>query len=239
MWNPFTKGRSSRVVDEHFVPGKDATLLEAIRAGDANAVHHLVRYEWAARCVAEWGVRSLLDLATGSGYGAHDIAARVPSTKVIGVDYDADAVEQARGRYARPNLEYRFGDATRWGATIGAEVFDTILSFDMLEHVVHREIMMESLARHLRPGGALLLSTPCGTAETVLQPEWVHHRIEYSAASLYDFLRRYFAVVVRPEDHAFPHRDVFDLLTQGPVTYLLHMNPVVCREPIAVQNPYR
>ena len=117
--------------------------------------------------------------------------------------------------------------------------FDAIVSFDMIEHVVHREIMMEGLTRHLAPGGTLLLSTPCGSNEPVLQPDWTPHRIEYSAASLYDFLHRYFAVVVRPEDGAFPHRDVFNLLAEGPVTYLLKMNPVVCRGPIVVENPYR
>lgn len=130
-------------------------------------------------------------------------------------------------------------DATRWAETIGPEAFDAIVSFDMLEHVVHREIMMEGLVRHLSPGGTLLLSTPCGWNEPALQPEWTHHRIEYSSASLYDFIRRYFAVVVRPEDREFPHRDVFDLLAGGPVTYFLKMNPVVCRGPIVVENPYR
>lgn len=250
MWNPLKRlGKAvpveegerpgSRVVDEHFVPGCDMNLRGAICAGDANAVHHLIRYEWAARCLADSPVRTLLDLATGSGYGAHALAGRLASTRVTGVDYDADAIEQARGTYALPNLEYRAGDATRWGETIGPEAFDVIVSFDMIEHVVHREIMMEGLVRHMAPGGALLLSTPCGWNEPALHPEWPHHRIEYSAASLYDFLRRYFAVVVRPEDREFPHREVFDLLAEGPVTYLLKMNPVVCREPILVENPYR
>jgi 2-polyprenyl-3-methyl-5-hydroxy-6-metoxy-1,4-benzoquinol methylase len=241
MWNPL-KGRLralSRNVDEHFVPGRGANLQDAIRSGERDPVHHLIRYEWAARCLAEWPVRSLLDLATGSGYGAHEVASRLPSARVIGVDYDEAAVEHARSRYARPNLEYRVGDATRWAETIGPERFDVIVSFDMIEHVMHREIMMEDLVRHLSPGGMLLLSTPCGELETNLHPSWAHHRIEYSAASLYDFLRRYFAVIVRPEDPAFPHRDVFDLLAEGPVDYFLKMNPVVCREPILVENPYR
>jgi 2-polyprenyl-3-methyl-5-hydroxy-6-metoxy-1,4-benzoquinol methylase len=229
----------SRVVDEHFVPGPGTNLRDAIRAGDANAVHHLIRYEWAARCLADWPVRSLLDLATGSGYGAHDLAVRLASTRITGIDYDPDAIEQARRKYALPNLEYRMGDATRWAETIGSEAFDAIVSFDMIEHVVHREIMMESLVRYLAPGGTLLLSTPCGWNEPQLQPEWIPHRIEYSAASLYDFLRRYFAVIVRPEDPGFPHRDVFDLLAEGPVTYLLKMNPVLCRESILIENPYR
>ncbi len=241
MWNPLKELRKtrSRVVDEHFVPGRDDDLHDAIRTGDANAVHHLIRYEWAARCLVDWPVRTILDLATGSGYGAHELADRSPSTRVTGVDYDTDAIKRARARYSLPNLEYRAGDATCWTETIGPDTFDAIVSFDMIEHVVHREIMMEGVVRHLAPGGTLLLSTPCGHLETVLRPEWVHHRIEYSAASLYDFLRRYFAVIVRPEDPEFPHRDVFDLLAEGPVTYFLKMNPVVCRGPILIENPYR
>jgi 2-polyprenyl-3-methyl-5-hydroxy-6-metoxy-1,4-benzoquinol methylase len=241
MWNPL-KGRGqqrSHNVDEHFVPGRGTNLRDAIRSGERDPVHHLIRYEWAARCLADWPVSGLLDLATGSGYGAHELAARLPATKVTGVDYDVAAIEEARSRYARPNLEYRLGDATLWAETIGPETFDAIVSFDMLEHVAHREIMMEGLVSHLAPGGALLLSTPCGEPETALQPKWVHHRIEYSSASLYDFIRRYFAVVVRPEDREFPHREVFDLLAEGPVTYFLKMNPVVCRGPILIENPYR
>jgi 2-polyprenyl-3-methyl-5-hydroxy-6-metoxy-1,4-benzoquinol methylase len=241
VWNPLKAlgQERSRNVDEHFVPGRGANLRDAIRAGDQDAVHHLIRYEWAARCLADWPVKSILDLASGNGYGAFNLAARVPSTKVTGVDYDAKAVEQARARYALPNLGYRTGDATRWGETIGPERFDAIVSFDMIEHVVHREIMMESLVGHLAPGGALLLSTPCGHLETVVRPVWVHHRIEYSLGSLYDFLHRYFEVVIEPDDREFPHRDVFDLLSEGPVTYFLKMNPVVCRKPIVIESPYR
>jgi 2-polyprenyl-3-methyl-5-hydroxy-6-metoxy-1,4-benzoquinol methylase len=234
---PETFFGNDKVVDEHFVPSSG--LRDAIRAGDANSVHHLIRYEWAARCLAGTPVRNLLDLATGSGYGAYGLAERLPATRVVGVDYDQAAVVAARGRFVLPNLEFRLGDATRWAETVGSETFDVIVSFDMIEHVVHREIMMESLVRHLSPRGSVLLSTPCGANEPVLKPDWIHHRIEYSAASLYDFLRRYFAVVIRPEDIAFPGRDVFDRLAEGPVTYLLKMNPVICREPILVANPYR
>lgn len=241
MWNPFAgliRDRH-RNIDEHFVPARGTSLCDAIRSGEKDAVHHLVRYEWAVRCLGDWPVKNLLDLATGSGYGAHELAARLPSTRVTGIDYDAAAVEGARGRYSLPNLEYRTGDATRWSETIGDELFEVIVSFDMIEHVIHREIMMESLVRHLSPRGALLLSTPCGQLQNDLKPLWVYHRIEYTASSLYDFLRRYFSVIVRPEDPGFPHRSVFDLLADGPVDYFLKMNPIICREPILVENPYR
>jgi hypothetical protein len=120
-------GSKNENIDEHFVTARGINLHDAIQAADETAVHHLIRYEWAARCLADWPLKSLLDLATGSGYGA----------------------------------------------------------------------------------------------------------------SLHDSLRRYFAIIVRLEDPEFPHRDVFDLLAEGPVDYFLKMNPVVCREPIVVENPYR
>jgi 2-polyprenyl-3-methyl-5-hydroxy-6-metoxy-1,4-benzoquinol methylase len=241
MWNPLKsfKEKRSHNVDEHFVPSRGLTLADAIREGNESAVHHLIRYEWAAQCLGDSGAQSILDLATGSGYGAHELAVRLPTATITGVDYDVAAIQEARATYALRNLEYRVGDATRWDETIGPATFDAIVSFDMIEHVLHREVMLESLVHHLAPGGCLLLSTPCGHLETVLQPLWVHHRIEYSLASLYDFLRRYFAVVVEPDDREFPRRDVFNVLADGPVTYFLKMNPVVCRGPIILENPYR
>lgn len=228
----------NRVIDEHFVPGRDTDLPRAIQLGDANAVHHLIRYEWAATCLKDLPVSSVLDLATGSGYGAHAIAERIPSARVKGIDYDAEAIREARHRYSRSNLGFQTGDGTRWGQTIGPQKFDVIVCFDMIEHVAHREILMENVVNHLEPAGMLLLSTPCGWNESNLQPAWPHHKLEYSAASLYDFLHRYFSSVIRPEDGCFPHLEVFDQLGDGPVTYLLKMNPVVCRGPKVLANPY-
>ena len=228
----------SGIVDEHFVPAGGMNLERAIAAGDANAVHHLIRYQWAERHLADVGPGSVLDLACGAGYGSHHLARRLPGTRVLGVDYDAGAIESARKTYRAANLSFAAGDATRWEETIGRERFDCVVAFDMIEHVSHREILAQSVVEHLASGGRLLLSTPCGWDETRLEPEWEFHRIEYSARALYDFLRRYFSRIVRPEDAAFPHREVFDLLSGGPVTYLLKMNPIVCERPILVDNPY-
>jgi len=228
----------SRIVDEHFVPAGAMDLKTAIATGDANAVHHLIRYEWAERYLADIRPASVLDLACGAGYGAHQLACGLPGTRVLGVDYDAGAVETARKQYRATNLSFAVGDARRWEETIGRERFDCVVAFDMIEHVSHREILAQGVVEHLASEGRLLLSTPCAWDDTRLEPEWEFHRIEYSARALYDFLRRYFSRIVRPEDAAFPHREVFDLLNGGPVTYVLKMNPIVCERPILVDNPY-
>jgi SAM-dependent methyltransferase len=226
------------VVDEHFVPNRGLELEEYAKNGDLTGAHHLVRYLWAVEHLREAPPARVLDLGCGSGYGSFTLAGALPDAEVVGVDYDEDAITQAQRAYARPNLRYAQGNPLRWEDDIGVETWDVIVCFDVLEHVDHREIFMESLARHLAGGGQLLLSTPCGRATNELKPGWEHHKIEYSAASLFDFLRRYFREIVGSDNDAFPHREVFVRLHEMGIDYVLFLNPVICREPIVVSNPY-
>lgn len=228
-----------RVVDEHFTPGAELDLEAYISAGDLTGIHHLTRYHWATEILREHApLESLLDLGCGSGYGAFLLATELPSTAVLGVDYDPRAIAEATQRYSLPNLSFAVGDPTDWEATIGSQSFDVVTSFDVIEHVRHRELFLEGLVKHLRPEGTLLLSTPCGAGRNILQPGWEHHQIEFSAASLYDFLRRYFSTVLRSDEAGFPGREVFEQLHARGIEYLLHLNPVICREPIRIPNPY-
>ncbi|MEO8274923.1 MAG: class I SAM-dependent methyltransferase [Thermoanaerobaculia bacterium] len=231
---------SLNVVDEHFTPGAELDLETYIAAGDLTGIHHLVRYQWAREILRTWSpVTSLLDLGCGSGYGSFLLAQALPAVRVLGIDYDPGAVAGASARFPLPNLSFVAGDPTDWKSTIGDGEFDVITCFDVIEHVKHRELMMEGLVGHLRPGGSLLLSTPCGHAANVLVPGWEHHRIEYAAASLYDFLRRYFGRIERSDEAGFPARHVFEELHARGIEYLLHMNPVICSAPIRLPNPYR
>jgi len=83
-----------------------------------------------------------------------------------------------------------------------------------------------------------LLSTPCGGPVNDLQPAWSAHRIEYSTASLYDFLSRYFRTILRPDNGTLPQSNVFDRLQGTGIDYLMRLNPVVCKDPIYISNPY-
>lgn len=227
------------VVNEHFVPALGMELAPYLQRGDQTAVHHLIRYQWAAAVLAQNPPATLLDVACGSGYGSAMLAAALPNATIVGADYDPAGVRYANAHHASSRVSFVEGDVHRWAATIGSRRFDCVVSFDTLEHSEHREIFLENLVRHLAPDGRLLLSTPCGYDENHLKPRWLHHHIEYSSASLFDFLRRYFAVVRRPEDADFPQRAIFDQLHGTPVTYLLQMNPVLCEQPIQFANPYR
>lgn len=231
---------NSMIVDEHFVPNLGLDLESYIKIGDTSGVHHIIRYYWALRVIFDFhSVRSILDVACGAGYGSYLIAKKFQHIHVIGVDYDHEAIRYAQQNYSLSNLEFKFGDATRWKETIGKNRFDCIISFDTIEHINHREIMMQNLVEHLHNDGFLLLSTPSGSINFNLNPEWEHHKIEYSTGSLYDFLRRYFNTVLRPDDSSLPHSDVFSCLNGREIEYLLLMNPVLCKDPIVIENPYR
>lgn len=235
---PIETPTGHRVVDEHFTPAAALDLETYIEAGDLTAIHHLARYLWARELLPH-GATRLLDLGCGSGYGSFLMAEARPEASVIGVDYDAQAVEHARQHHQLRNLSFAVGDPTDWGGTIGGSTFDVITCFDVIEHVLHRELLLEAIAQHLAPDGALYFSTPCASDHNTLRPAWEHHRIEYSTASLYDLLSRYFSEVVRSDDAEFPGRSFFEALHARGVLYELRLNPVICRRAIRISNPYR
>jgi SAM-dependent methyltransferase len=224
---------------EHFVPAQGLDVEAYLAAGNKDAVHHLMRYAWALQVLADRpSLAIVLDVACGAGYGSYQIAKALPQVKVIGADNDREAVERAQQTYVLPNLTYRCGDVQRWSETLGTAVYDVIISFDTIEHVPHREVMLQNVVEHLQPHGAFLLSTPCGYDYTLLEPTWEYHWIEYSAGRLYDFLKRYFQTLLRPDDKSLPHLEVFDRLQGSAVPYLLRMNPVLCTNPLVIANPY-
>ena len=232
MWSRLGRGGT---LDEHFVPGDD-DLAHAIATGDVSAVHHLIRYHWAVAVLTERGPTRILDVACGAGYGSALLAAALPDATVVGVDHDAKAIRQARERYHQPNLTFRVGDVQRWSETIGGDQHDAIVSFDTIEHVAHHELLLLGIVDHLEPGGALLLSTPSARSTVTLEPSWRFHRIEYSAPVLHDLMRRYFRVVLTPDDATLPAAEVFDQLDGTGVSYNRRMNPIVGLEPIRLER---
>jgi 2-polyprenyl-3-methyl-5-hydroxy-6-metoxy-1,4-benzoquinol methylase len=151
------------------------------------AIHHLARYQWATEVLKGTEPGIVLDLACGGGYGAFMLAEALPRHTVVGGDYDPRAVAQAAGDYSKSNLSYRRIDAVTWRDverdTDVGEV-DYVVSFDTLEHLPHREIMLINLVESLSPSGMLLLSTPCRKRENQLFPGWEHHQIEYACTYL-------------------------------------------------------
>lgn len=111
---------------------------------------HLVVYEaLAPRCR---GV--VLEAGCGEGYGADLLAGG--ATRVLALDYDAQAIAHVRRRYPRVAA----ARANLVALPVRDGVVDTVVSLQVLEHLWDQGLFLRECRRVLTPGGALLLSTP-------------------------------------------------------------------------------
>jgi ubiquinone/menaquinone biosynthesis C-methylase UbiE len=114
---------------------------------------HLHRY--AIACQFASG-RTVLDIASGEGYGSNLLASH--AAFVHGVDVAADAVAHAARKYSRQNLRYLQGTAT--AIPLADAAVDLVVSFETIEHLREHDEMMTEIRRVLRPDGTLIISSP-------------------------------------------------------------------------------
>ena len=115
----------------------------------------------AARIIAGWQPRDVLDLATGSGDLALAIQSRLPAAKVTAADFSPEMLEIAREKglshtVLADALQLPFEDAS----------FDCITVAFGLRNMADWDRALSEMARVLRPGGHLLIldfSIPAGT----------------------------------------------------------------------------
>lgn len=101
--------------------------------------------------------KRVLDFGCGSGYGSAAVSKIAAS--VVGVDVAEDAVAYARSHFVHPNLEYQRVDPHQ-PLPFADGSFDTVLSFQVFEHVVDTARYLAEIRRVLVPGGTLVLVTP-------------------------------------------------------------------------------
>jgi SAM-dependent methyltransferase len=129
---------------ERFIPGVQGEIW----------LEHWHRYHFAARWAAG---KRVLDVACGEGYGSALLAAR--ATHVTGVDVSEAAVAHARSAYAgRKNLEFVAASCT--DLPFPDASFDTVVSFETIEHIEPQAAFLDQVARVLKPGGVFVLSCP-------------------------------------------------------------------------------
>jgi SAM-dependent methyltransferase len=113
---------------------------------------HLAVYEWIAARVE--GLR-VIDMATGEGYGAAELARTAAS--VIGVEANPEAYEHARLRYTQPGLSFERALVERYGQP---GMCDAITFLQTIEHVANPVDVLSHFRTLLAPGGAVYVSTP-------------------------------------------------------------------------------
>lgn len=108
--------------------------------------------------------KTALDVGCGAGLLCEPLARM--GAAVTGVDAAPENVEAAKAHAAMSGLtiDYRAGELSEQG--LGK--FDVVTSMEVIEHVTDPAAFIAELARHLKPDGLLLLSTPNRTAASRL-----------------------------------------------------------------------
>jgi len=158
-------------------------------ADDVQMIYeHLARYHLAARIVAG---RRVVDLGSGEGYGAAILAET--AAEVVGVEIDAASVEHSRRTHRRPNLGFVQGSVLD-ARSYGDPPFDVVVCFEVLEHLVEQERLLDTIGEVLAGDGVLFISTPdrdvYSAPGTVPNP---FHVRELSRAEFSDVLSSRFA----------------------------------------------
>jgi SAM-dependent methyltransferase len=102
------------------------------------------------------GPQQIVDVGCGDGSATHLVKRLDPRNTVIGVDWSAMALVQARAR----GLLVIQGGVDAAGLPLPDASADVVIMSELIEHLVDTDSAIEEARRILRPGGILLLSTP-------------------------------------------------------------------------------
>ena len=135
---------SMEFTGERFVPSLQGDLK----------YEHLHRY---ALSIYFGEGKTVLDLASGEGYGSY-ILAQVAKT-VIGIDIDSVSIDYAKNQYSQcTNLQFMVGSCE--SIPLENNSVDLVTSFETIEHHDKHDEMMQEIKRVLKPNGVLILSSP-------------------------------------------------------------------------------
>lgn len=146
---------------------------------------HLRRYELARDLIRNLGAQSVIDMASGTGYGSEMLADK-GDLLYTGVDINARAVDYANRRFG--NEHRQFICASVCDLDIDDEQYDLVASFETIEHVDDSRSLVNEYARMLRHKGQLVVSTPNRLGPT---PYHVH---DFDYAQLAEVLAPHFEV---------------------------------------------
>jgi ubiquinone/menaquinone biosynthesis C-methylase UbiE len=129
---------------ERYIPSLDGQIKH----------EHLHRY---ALCLEFVAGKSVLDIASGEGYGSA-LLARVAES-VVGVDIIPEVIEYAAKQYKKyQNLNFLVGSCD--SIPLPNHSLDVVTSFETIEHHDKHEEMMLEIKRVLKPEGILIISSP-------------------------------------------------------------------------------
>lgn len=138
-----------------------------------------------------WGIGGgkVLDIGTGTGLLAIELARGIPTVEVVGLDLSHVVLELARDNLRKTEVASRVifehGDAQ--DMPFDAETFDLVVSSNTLHLIENPVLMFDEIQRVLKRGGRFLISDFRRSWLGYLTP---HIRASYSPRELEDLLNQ-------------------------------------------------
>lgn len=150
----------------------------------------MANYEFAKRYVSN---KLVLDAGCGARRGAWALAKT--ARKVVGIDYSSKAIEYARRRFSRDNIEYKVMNCCE--LDFPDNTFDVAVSLEVIEHIEDQRRYLSQMSRVLKPGGIYIGSTPQKRLTQLQRGQIVnpYHIKELSLQEYRQLLSSYFAAV--------------------------------------------
>ena len=147
------------------------------------------RHRKVERLIAAGPIESL---NIGCGGGIETLKLLRKGNHVTLAEIDAATAERARERVERngfsDRFEYHVGHVLE--LDLGERQFDQIMMCEVLEHIINDFAVLEKLARWLKPGGRLILTTPTcsygqlGKDQLSIKEDGGHVRVGYDGPEL-------------------------------------------------------
>jgi ubiquinone/menaquinone biosynthesis C-methylase UbiE len=164
---------------------------------------HIARYLFATKFVEE---KLVLDVACGTGYGTALLAEK--AYRAVGIDISKEAIIHCKKVYKEDSVCFLNMDCT--SLAFPNEIFDSIVSFETIEHIYDPEKFVKELYRVLKPGGQVLISTPNRDLYKVYNKNKVnrHHIHEFDASEFQKLMGSYFEIEKISGQLYFSKKDV-------------------------------
>lgn len=118
-------------------------------------IDHRKRYEFALSNISPSDV--ILDAACGVGYGTFLLASK--SKSATGLDISTPSIAFAKKIFKAANLTFDVANLLELDDSKYPR-FDTIVSFETIEHVPNHKLVIKTFRKMLKTGGKLICSVP-------------------------------------------------------------------------------
>jgi ubiquinone/menaquinone biosynthesis C-methylase UbiE len=156
------------------------------------------------------GAEVILDVGCGYGSISFEVAQRLNTGKVVGIDIDPErigAAKEIRKSIRVTNVDFQISGVSGL-SEVPDNFCDVVLMIDVIEHIVDDKSVVREVGRILKPGGALIISTPTPMYPRVFGLEFHnevgHVRDGYSIERLKELLAERQMNIERYEYYTYP-----------------------------------